>query len=62
MCYDELERHHDLSAGDTIDEQLSKMLLNDNRPEIEALYLLFNLGDHSALVRALSLPQNVRYA
>lgn len=48
---EKLELHEDIEA----------LQLNDNRAEMEALYILLNIGDISALNRALSLPEKLRH-
>ncbi|XP_035732673.1 SAC3 domain-containing protein 1-like [Vespa mandarinia] len=41
-------------------EDIEVLTLIDNRAEMEALYILLNIGDISALNRALSLPEKLR--
>ncbi|XP_047356698.1 SAC3 family protein 1 isoform X2 [Vespa velutina] len=48
---EKLELHEDIEA----------LTLIDNRAEMEALYILLNIGDISALNRALSLPEKLRH-
>lgn len=41
-------------------QNMETLTLTDNRAEMEALYILLNIGDVSALNRALSLSENLR--
>lgn len=49
-----------LTCYDNLDESQNRVEM-PNRETIEALYLLFNLGNGEALSRAISLPKYVRY-
>lgn len=66
MLYDECEDLHDRYASTTLNStnvnlnQYSELYAVD-RPYFEAIYILLNLGDGSALTRALELPKRWRY-
>lgn len=46
---------------DKVDGEINKYLI-ENRPDFEALYLVLNLGNSEAIVRALNLPKVWRYS
>ncbi|XP_014604903.1 PREDICTED: SAC3 domain-containing protein 1 isoform X2 [Polistes canadensis] len=56
VLYDTLNRERELE----INEEIKAITLIDNRVEMEALYILLNIGDVSGLNRALILPEKLR--
>ena len=44
-----------------LDRDMERLILNDNRAEMEALYILLYMGKMEALTRALRLPHDLRY-
>ncbi|XP_043490954.1 SAC3 domain-containing protein 1 isoform X2 [Polistes fuscatus] len=56
VLYDTLNREKELE----IHEEIEAITLIDNRVEMEALYILLNIGDVSGLNRALILPEKLR--
>ncbi|KAI4489900.1 hypothetical protein M0804_004082 [Polistes exclamans] len=57
VLYDTLNRERELE----INEEIEAITLIDNRVEMEALYILLNIGDVSGLNRALILPEKLRH-
>ncbi|KAL2744532.1 germinal-center associated nuclear protein [Vespula maculifrons] len=57
VLYDTVNRTEKLE----LHENIEVLTLIDNRAEMEALYILLNIGDISALNRALSLPEKLRH-
>lgn len=45
---------------DIVDGEIKSYLI-ENRPHFEALYLVLNMGNSEAMVRALNLPEMWRY-
>ncbi|KAK9305127.1 hypothetical protein QLX08_003800 [Tetragonisca angustula] len=43
-----------------LDRDMERLILNDNRAEMEALYILLYMGKMEALTRALRLPHDLR--
>ncbi|XP_066598269.1 germinal-center associated nuclear protein isoform X2 [Prorops nasuta] len=50
----------DLNNSDVISGLLNNLVLENNRPEMEAIYLLVNIGDSTALTRAVTLSREIR--
>ncbi|XP_051165414.1 germinal-center associated nuclear protein [Leptopilina boulardi] len=54
VCYDECSN---VTLNDfNINESLRNLNLNDNRTQMEAIYILVNLGEINSLTRGLNLP------
>lgn len=58
VLYDERDYKNRNNAE--VHEELEKLVLNDSRSEMEALYILLHVGDQEALKRALMLPSNLK--
>lgn len=60
VLYDDNDRNN---RSDTVElvRYMEKLSLNDNRQQMEALYILLNMGNVEALRRALSLSPDLRY-
>lgn len=56
--YDEFE---DKKNSLELDSDMKKLMLNDDRPQMEALYILLHMGNTEALMRGLQLPLDLRY-
>ncbi|KAF3427547.1 hypothetical protein E2986_06404 [Frieseomelitta varia] len=57
VLYDESE---DEGNSLELDRDMERLILNDNRAEMEALYILLYMGNMEALTRALRLPHDLR--
>ncbi|KAI4502272.1 hypothetical protein M0802_002954 [Mischocyttarus mexicanus] len=57
ILYDTLNRERELE----IHKEIEAIAMVDNRIEMEALYILLNIGDVSGLNRALILPEKLRH-
>lgn len=58
VCYDECNKMK--SNYCNIDDELRNLYLEDNRSQMEAIYLLINLGDSTSLTRGLNLPKKYK--
>jgi len=59
MSYDQCDRK-DTTNNTEVHEGNKKLVLNDNRLEMEALYILLHIGDQDILQRVLTLSPNLR--
>lgn len=59
VCYDECNKMK--SNYCNIDDELRNLYLEDNRSQMEAIYLLINLGDSTSLTRGLNLPKKYKW-
>ncbi|XP_054003951.1 germinal-center associated nuclear protein isoform X1 [Hylaeus anthracinus] len=59
VLYDKKEQNDKPDSLD-LDRCMQKLSLNDNRQEMEALYILLNMGNTETLKRALSLSSDLR--
>lgn len=59
VLYDERSRE-DTTDDTKIHKDLKKLVLNDSRSEMEAIYILLHIGDREALERALSLSLDLK--
>ncbi|XP_050478788.1 SAC3 domain-containing protein 1 isoform X1 [Bombus huntii] len=55
--YDEFE---DKKNSLELNSDMKKLMLNDDRPQMEALYILLHMGNTEALMRGLQLPPDLR--
>ncbi|XP_012526268.1 SAC3 domain-containing protein 1 [Monomorium pharaonis] len=59
VLYDEQSCEN--ATGNTkVHKDPERLTLNDNRSEMEAIYILLHIGDREALRRALALPPNLK--
>lgn len=58
VLYDQCDQR--ASSNMELHEHFKKLALNDNRLEMEALYILLHIGDQDALQRALTLSSDVK--
>lgn len=59
VLYDEQDYKN--ASGDTeIHATLENLTLNDSRLEMEALYILLNVGDKQVLTRAVTLSPDLK--
>lgn len=59
LLYDD-QNYKDVSDSMEIHKTLESLTLNDNRLEMEALYILLNIGDKETLTRTLTLPSDLK--
>ncbi|XP_046468200.1 germinal-center associated nuclear protein [Neodiprion pinetum] len=59
VLYDELEEQSSM-CNPNFEENIERLSIGNNRPQMEALYMLLHLGDSSALGRGISLPHKYR--
>lgn len=59
VLYDQRSRE-DTTDNTDIHKDLEKLVLNDSRSEMEAIYILLHIGDREALKRALTLSTDLK--
>ncbi|CAK9830493.1 Germinal-center associated nuclear protein [Anthophora retusa] len=59
-CITHLLILYDESDSSELDGAMEKMRLNNDRHQMEALYILLNMGNTEALTRALQLPLDIK--
>lgn len=50
----------DTTDNTDVHKDLEKLVLNDSRSEMEAIYILLHIGDREALERALTLSTDLK--
>jgi len=59
MLYDQSD-HKDTTSNIEVHEDNKKLALNDNRLEMEALYILLHIGDQDVLQRVFTLSPDFK--
>lgn len=58
--YDELEAQ-DIVQDFDVSAETEAIVYSYDRTQMESLYILLRLGQEESLIRALNLPENIRY-